>query len=216
MPSDFAKHGFTQGYPDCIYAHNGNGLKRNRNKDCRKIMDEEIGKIASDTRADKAREGQDHYIAQQVQQGEQNEEREEDLRKEDIAEPNVDMDDGIAENVVQDNFIDAPASRSDIRVKSPDRKKAAKRGTDRHDEEPRPKHFIFENAAMEEDDGIDVDSLAAKREDQLILYHAVLGHDLTETYSNRRLKLAETRFVAGQLMRVDMSEMFSPERVTSA
>ena len=29
------------------------------------------------------------------------------------------------------------------------------------------------------------------------------------------MKLAETRFVAGQLMRVDMSEMFSPERVTS-
>ena len=68
---------------------------------------------------------------------------------------------------------------------------------------------------MEEDDGIDVDSLAAKRGDSLILYHAVLGHDLTETYSNRRLKLAETRFVAGQLMRVDMSEMFSPQRVAS-
>ena len=68
---------------------------------------------------------------------------------------------------------------------------------------------------MEEDDGIDVDSLAAKMEDQLIVYHAVLGHDLTETYSSRRLKLAEARFVAGQLMRVDMSEMFSPERVNS-
>ena len=68
---------------------------------------------------------------------------------------------------------------------------------------PRTKHFVFDDAAMEEDDGIDVDSLAAKREDQLILYHAVLGHDLTEACSNQRLKLAETRFVAGQLMRVD-------------
>ena len=91
----------------------------------------------------------------------------------------------------------------------------AKTGTDRHDEEPRPKHFVFDNAAMEEDDGIDVDSLAAKREDQLILYHAILVHDLTETYSSRRLKLSEARFVAGQLMGVDMSEMVSPERVTS-
>ena len=27
--------------------------------------------------------------------------------------------------------------------------------------------------------------------------------------------MAEARFAAGQLMRVDMSEMFSPERVTS-
>ena len=50
---------------------------------------------------------------------------------------------------------------------------------------------------MDEDDGIDVDWLAAKREDQLMLYHAMLGHDLTETYSSRRLKLAEARFVAG-------------------
>ena len=101
-------------------------------------MEGEIGKIASDTRADKARERQYHYMVQQVQQGEQNEEREDDLRKEDIAEPNVDMNDVIVENVVQDNYIDAPASRSDIRVKSPDRKKAAKRGTDRHDENLEP------------------------------------------------------------------------------
>ena len=71
------------------------------------------------------------------------------------------MDDGIAENVVQDNFIDAPASKSDIRVKSPDRKKAVKRGTDRHDEEPRPKQFIYDNADMDEADGIDADSIAA-------------------------------------------------------
>ena len=68
---------------------------------------------------------------------------------------------------------------------------------------------------MEEDDSIDVDRLAAKIEDQMILYHAVLGHYLTETDSEQRLKLAETRFVARQLMRVGMSEMFSPERVTS-
>ena len=85
------------------------------------------------------------------------------------------MDDGVAENVVQDNFIDATASKSDIRLRSPDRKKSAKRGTDRHDEEPRPKHFLFENADMEEDDGIDVDSLVARKEDQLILYHATFG-----------------------------------------
>ena len=63
------------------------------------------------------------------------------------------MDGGIAENVVPDNFIDAPASKSDIRLKSPDCKKAVKRGTDRHDEEPRPKQFIYDNADMDEDDG---------------------------------------------------------------
>ena len=64
-------------------------------------MEEEIGTIASDTRADEATGKQDHYMAQQVQQGELNEEREEDLRKEEIAEPNEDMNDGIVVNVVQ-------------------------------------------------------------------------------------------------------------------
>ena len=126
------------------------------------------------------------------------------------------MNEEVDENVVQDEtLIDAPASKSDIRLKSPDRKKAAKRGTARHDEEPSIKRFVIEDTNMEEDDAIDVDSLAAKREDQLILYHAVLGHDLTGTYSDKRLKLAETRFVSRQLMRVDMSKMFSPERVTT-
>ena len=60
------------------------------------------------------------------------------------------------------------------RVKSLDRKQAAKRGS-RYDEEPRPKHFIFENANMEEDFSIDVDSLALKKEAHLVLYHFVLG-----------------------------------------
>ena len=126
------------------------------------------------------------------------------------------MDDGIVENVGQvETFIDTPASNSYIRIKSPDRNKGAKRGADRHDEAPSAKRIVFEDINMEEDDGIDVDSLAAKREDQLILYHAMLGHDLTETYSNKRLKLAETRFVAEQFMRVDMSEMFCPEEGTA-
>ena len=134
MPNDFAKHGFTQGCPSCTYVQNGIGLKRHHSEACRIIMEEEIGKIASETRADKARKRQDHYMAQQVQQGEQLGEREGNLRKEDIAEPNEDMDDGIAGNVVQDEtFIDAPVSNSDIRIKTPDRKKAAQRGIDRHD-----------------------------------------------------------------------------------
>ena len=100
------------------------------------------------------------------------------------------MDDGVVENVVQDDtLIDAPASRSDIRIKSPDRKKAAKGGTYRHGEEPSTKRIVFEDASMEEDRGIDVDSLVATREDQIILHHAVLGHDLTETYSNKMVEI---------------------------
>ena len=68
---------------------------------------------------------------------------------------------------------------------------------------------------MEQNERIDFDSLAAKKEDQLILYHAILRLDLTETYSNARLPLAGNRHVMGQRMGVDMSEMFSPEKVTA-
>ena len=73
----------------------------------------------------------------------------------------------------------------------------------------------FEDINMDDDDGIDADSLAAIREDQLRLYHAMLGHDLAETYSNKRLKLVQNRFVVGQIMRIDMSETVSSERVTA-
>ena len=41
-----------------------------------------------------------------------------------------------------------------------------------------------------------------------------MGH-LTETDSNDRLKLAGHRHIIGQLIGVDMSQMFSPERVTA-
>ena len=91
MPSDFTKHVFSQGCPGCTYAQNGIGPKRNHSEACRRRrrrMEEQIGKIASDIRADKARERQDHSMAQQVQPGEQIGEREGYLRKEDIAEPN--------------------------------------------------------------------------------------------------------------------------------
>ena len=92
------------------------------------------------------------------------------------------MNDGIVENVVQgEKLTGAPTSRSDIRIPSPERIKAAKRGTDKHDEEPIARRVILEEIDMDEDDGIDIDSLAARREYQLILYRAMLGHDLTET-----------------------------------
>ena len=42
----------------------------------------------------------------------------------------------------------------------------------------------------EENDGIDVDSIAACKEDPLILYHAMFGHDPTESYASTSLNLA--------------------------
>ena len=85
-------------------------------------------------------------------------------------------------------------------MNSPERTKPTKRSTARHEEEPSTKINTFEDTVMEENDGIDVDSLAARKEVQLILYHAILGHDLTETYASARLTLAGNRHIIGQLM----------------
>ena len=64
MQGDFSKQGCTQGCPGCMYAH----PKRNQSEDCRKRMEEDLSKDASDTRPEKAKERQDHYIAQQILQ----------------------------------------------------------------------------------------------------------------------------------------------------
>ena len=63
----------------------------------------------------------------------------------------------------EEESTDAPATKTDVRLKSPDRRKATKRSTARHDAEIRIKMITFEETAMEENDGIDVDSLAARR-----------------------------------------------------
>ena len=70
-----------------------------------------------------------------------------------------------------------------------------------------------DTAEMFMDDGDDLDSLNAKAENTNIVYHTILGHDLTDSYSNGRLQLARARHTIGQLAAVDISEVFSPERV---
>ena len=102
--------------------------------------------------------------------------------------------------VDEEELADAPATKSDVQLKSPERKTATKRSTARHEEEPSTNRISFEDIAMEENYGIDVDSLAIRKEYQLILQHAILGHDLAETYSNARLTLASNRRVIGQLV----------------
>ena len=65
------------------------------------------------------------------------------------------------------------------------------------------------------DDGVDKDSIEDRRVDNEIIHRAILGHDLTEMFSDKRLQLAGDIHFVNQLLRVDMSEMFSPERVTA-
>ena len=85
-------------------------------------MEEQIGNDNSDTRADKVKERQDQFMAQQVEQNQ----RVGDPREEDVIEPeNVDEDMNNA--VDEEELTDKPATKSDVRLKSPERKKATMR-----------------------------------------------------------------------------------------
>ena len=87
------------------------------------------------------------------------------------------------------------------------------------DELKEPKDVEMETDGMPADvtidDGVGVDSTEEKIVDYSILHRAILGHDLTEMFSNKRLQLPADRHLLNQLLRIDMSEMFSPERVTA-
>ena len=77
----------------------------------------------------KLRERQDHFTAQQVEQNE----RVGDLRKEDVIEPE-NVDEYMNGAVDEDELTDSPATQSDARLKSPERNKATKISTSRHEE----------------------------------------------------------------------------------
>ena len=69
----------------------------------------------------------------------------------------------------------------------------------------------------DDEDGLDVDSLQMRREDRKIVSLALLGRSIHEVYSNTRIDTAVARQTAEgmMLMSVDVTEIFSPERVAS-
>ena len=90
-----------------------NGLrpKRDHSEDCRRGLEGEIGKDSLDTRGEKVKERQDHFIAQQVEEHERVDPRSE---NEPIAEPEV-ADEVMSE--IEEELTDAPASKTDVRLK---------------------------------------------------------------------------------------------------
>ena len=117
--------------------------------------------------------------------------------------------------------MDGPAKGTDRRFRTPERKPALKRNELTHEEEPDTKKIIREDSDIEidgyYDDGADVDAIHDRKENQLILSRAILGKSLHEVYSNERIGLAVDRDAVeslNELASTDVSEMFSPERVT--
>ena len=109
---------------------------------------------------------------------------------------------------------DGPNSISERRMQTPVRSAPVKRKSNIHDEEPDTKKVICGDLT---DEDLDIDSLRARREDEEIVCKAVLGRDLHDVYSNKRIQVAVNRQVAemmtGQFKSTDVAEIFSPQRV---
>ena len=127
-------------------------------------------------------------------------------------------DEAVDERIEEEALVDGPAGSSDIRLQSPVRRSATKRGSRIHEDEPDTKKTIWddgEDANVKSEDSEELLILKAKEEDRIIIFNAVLGRNLTEIYSNSRIKLAVDRETVNQLLSTDIMEVFSPERVTA-
>ena len=118
----------------------------------------------------------------------------------------------------EDIVADKPHLRTESRVKTPDRRHPVKRRADGvHDEEPDLQVTILDDddEMIEGGEILDINVMKFKQQDREIIYHAILGHDLAETYSSKRLQLTADREFLRQNMSTDVSVAFSPKRVTA-
>ena len=86
-----------------------------------------------------------------------------------------------------------------------------------HDDEPDTQNIILEDSDIEVIDD-DSDSMLAMRvhiQDWEIIFHAIFGHDVTEVYSNSRIRIAPSRQLVTQILSTNGSEMYSPEPVNA-
>ena len=222
-----------------------------------KIADEDwkkkLPKTPLDKRTRRAKERSDHFIAENIEKNE----REEDprLEKEPIKKDGDEEDgfgtrpktspilthqplaaeEGMEVEEVQmseandddDVFAEKANPKTESRVKTPERRPPVKRRAGEvrrqnegqvagHEDEPGFKMKIIDDDEM--DDGgenLDIGIMKSKQQDKEIIYHAMLGHDLTEVYGSERLELTANREFLRQIMSTDVSEVFSPERVTT-
>ena len=198
----------------------GIGPKRNHSDACRNRLEAQIALDSEDKRLEQAKERQDHCFAKVHEEDEKQKAKpvgESDANPHDV--PLVESPGMVVDDEPDEPLEDAPNAVGDVRLaRTPERNSAPKRTGEPSGESPMPKRMMMDPDAPEEmevNDGIDIDVLNEKAEDQRIIYHAILGHDLTESYLNARIQLAASRQEAQQLMSVDLSEMYSPERVSA-
>ena len=92
----------------------------------------------------------------------------------------------------EEDLEEGPARKAERRLKSPEKATPMKRRVHRHDEEPNVKKKVIDDA-MEEVDvtgEMDMDAIEARHVDERIIGQAILGKNLHDVYSNKRIELA--------------------------
>ena len=70
-PADFDRHGFTEGCRGCTWLTHKLGPRVNHSDGCWARMEKIIGEDQTDERTKKMKDRFDHYVAQQVAEGDQ-------------------------------------------------------------------------------------------------------------------------------------------------
>ena len=261
-PADFMKHGYTEGCRGCTWLQNQLGPRTNHSEACHERIEKAVINDGGDERAKKVRERIDHYTAQVVEQGDDDRARVGDPREKEpntaqsaphddemkgpekfqIGSPSKDNTGNIG-----DELDDGPTIVSEKRMRTPVRAPPTKRRSTVHNDEPGTKKIITGDLSdddMEDLHMTDLGAIAARKEDEWIVCQAVLGKDLHEVFTNKRVQLAvdrqcaeydmaQARVIAhpgvgdpsaglpgkdgcSGLAGVDVVEVFSPERVGQA
>ena len=122
-----------------------------------------------------------------------------------------------------DDLDDGPIPVSERRFRTPVRAPPVKRKKSVHDEEPGTKKIITGEMSDDDDSNMKTDELNMineKRTDEMIVSQAILGKNLHDVYSNKRIILAVNRQsvenMNAQMASVDVMEVFSPACVGKA
>ena len=150
-------------------------------------MEQAIANDVNDDRTQKAKDRVDHYIAQQVAEGDVRKERGRDPRPED-REPAVQVDDEMGgperfdigspakAGLIEAEFDDGPINIGERRLHTPVPAPPTKRRSAIHEDEPGTKRMITGDMTGEND--IEMGSIVEKqrkKEEELIICRAILG-----------------------------------------
>ena len=238
-PRDLAQHGYTVGCPGCEYVQSGVGPRRGHDEDCRVRLEEAM--VESEEGGDKLKRAKDRFDHWTAKAGEapENEDVEvaivedlddkEHVKSEGILKDwqegdweeligNTDdaaMEEAMLELATNEDLEDGPSGKIDVRIGSPVRQPAIKRNDDQVDDDRKARRKMgspVRTPAMKRQGEIAGDSDDGK------VRKTLLGpdQDMSPGHADDAMSMlspSDKHIVASMILGVDITEMFSPERV---